>query len=118
MRRHASSTADAKPAIISPTIEATSGTMSDLKRSEVGGQGPAHHTLRLEDESRADRGMHDLLADRLPRKIIEPVAGAMRRDEMVRVDLLERLDGVADVVVAERRHDVKAADHRVHLVDA
>ena len=61
--------------------------------------------------------MHDLVAHRLPREIVETIAGAMRWDQVIRVDRFKCCDGFLDVVIAKRRNDMEAADHRVHLVD-
>ena len=69
-------------------------------------------------EDREQRGGDHLVAHGLAGEVVEPVAGAMGGDQEIGVDLLECGDGLPDVVVAERRHDVEAADHGVHLVDA
>src|SRR6476619_6867389 len=74
--------------------------------------------LAAEYEAHADRGMDHLVAERGTRQVVKAVAGAMRGDQIIRIDLAEFLDGRADVVVAERRHHVEAADHGQHLVDA
>src|SRR5690242_15131905 len=74
--------------------------------------------LAAEYEPHADRGMDHLVAERGTRQVVKAVAGAMRGDQIIRIDLAEFLDGRADVVVAERRHHVEAADHGQHLVDA
>ena len=74
--------------------------------------------LRPEHQPCADRRVDHLVAERGAGQIVEPVAGAMADDQVSRIDIAEFLDGLVDVVVAERRHDMEAADHGVHLVDA
>ena len=73
--------------------------------------------LTCEHKPHPYRGVNDLFAHGFAGEIIEPVAGAMRRDQNIGIDLLKCLNCLADVVVAERRHDMKTADNGVHLVD-
>src|SRR5262245_56939493 len=40
----------------------------------------------------------------------------MPGDQIIRIDLPEFRDGLADVVVAQRRNDMKSADHRMHFI--
>jgi hypothetical protein len=74
--------------------------------------------IRPEHQPRADRRMDHLVAQRGARQIVEAVAGAMTDDQIFRINGAEFLDGLVDVVVAERRHDVKAADHGKDFIDA
>src|SRR5262249_33278009 len=74
--------------------------------------------LTCEHKPRPYRGMNDLFSHGFASEIIEPVAGAMRRDQDIWIDFLECFNCLADVVVAERRHDMEAPDDGVHLVDA
>ena len=71
-----------------------------------------------EHEARPHRRVDHLVAQRIARQIVKAVARAVRRDEPVGVHLAESRDGLAAIVVAERRHDMEAADDGVHLVDA
>ena len=62
--------------------------------------------------------MNDLFAHGFASEITKAVAGAMRRDQDIGINFLECFNCLADVVVAERRHNMKAADDGVYLVDA
>jgi hypothetical protein len=42
----------------------------------------------------------------------------MARDQMIRIDLLKSRDDLPDVLVAQRRHDVEAANDRMDFLDA
>lgn len=62
--------------------------------------------------------MNDLFGHGFAGEIIKAIAGAMRRDQDIGINVLERFNCLADVVVAEGRNDMEAADDCVHLVDA
>src|SRR6516165_4651661 len=74
-------------------------------------------TVSIDSDHGIYRGVNDLFAQGLAGEIIEPVAGAMRRDQNIGIDLFKCFNCLADVVVAERRHDMETADDGVHLVD-
>src|SRR5262249_16228388 len=71
-----------------------------------------------EFEARSHSRVDHLVAERLPGEIVEAITGAMRCDQIIRIDLLEFLDRLRDVIIVQRRHDMKAADYRMHLANA
>jgi len=71
-----------------------------------------------ENKPRSDGGMDDLVAHLIAGDFEKPIPGAMPGNEIVGIDLLERRDDLPDVVVVQRRNDMKAADNSVHVPDA
>ena len=71
--------------------------------------------LRSENKPRLDRRVNDFVWQLGARDIIKSLAAAMSWDQVVWIDFLECCKDLVDIIVAEGRHDMKAADHRVHL---
>src|SRR5262249_28200243 len=78
---------------------------------------PARRLGFPEHEARSNRRVDHLVAERRTRKVVKTITCAMRGDQIVRVDCPEFLDRLVDVVVAEWRHYMEAADNGMHLVD-
>ena len=53
-----------------------------------------------------------------PGQIVKAVTRAVPDDNVFRIDRAELGNRLADVIVIERRHDVKSADHGEHLFNA
>src|SRR5690349_10777892 len=66
----------------------------------------------------AYRGADDLITQRGSGEIVEAIAGALADDDIFGINSAKFGNRLADVVVVERRHDVKPADDGEYLVDA
>ena len=55
------------------------------------------------------------IAELRPGEVIESITGAVAYDDVFGIDGAEFGDRLSDVVVIERRHDVKPADDGEHL---
>src|SRR5262249_15053423 len=67
-------------------------------------------------EARSHRRVDHLIAEHLSREIVEAITRAMPGDQIIRIDPPEFLDGFADVVVTQRRNDMKSADHGMDFI--
>ena len=75
-------------------------------------------TLGSEDESGSHGRVDDFVAELITGEVVKPFSGAMTGNQVIRIDLLQRRDDLSDVVVVERRNDMKAADDGMHLLEA
>src|SRR5512143_2527070 len=87
-------------------------------KTDMCGVTDPHHLGFPEHEARSNGRVDHLVAERRTRKVVETVAGAMRSNQIVWVDSPKFIDRLVDVVVAEWRHHMEAANDSVHLVDA
>src|SRR5512133_2330206 len=71
-----------------------------------------------EHNTRSDRRVDDFVGHLSPDQVVKSFACTVARYQIIDIDLLERRDDLPDVIVAQRRHDVEAADERMHLLDA
>ena len=53
-----------------------------------------------------------------PHKVVESLPRTMPRNQIIGIDLLESCDHLPNVLVGQWRHDVEAADDRVHFLNA
>jgi len=56
----------------------------------------------------------DLVSQLIAGKFIEPVSGAVAEHQVIRIDLFEVRKNSPNVIVVERRNDMKSADHGMH----
>ena len=76
------------------------------------------HSSTRKHKPRAHRGVDHPVTELGPGEIIEAVAGAVAGNDVFGIDRTEFGDHQPDVVVVERRYDVKPADDGEHLVNA
>src|SRR5215813_2036296 len=82
--------------------------------------GQSDHSLPLGDEgvTRSDIRLEHLTRHFPTDHVVKRLAHAVRRHEVVGIDLLECRDHLPEVVVVQRRNEMEAADHRVYLLHA
>jgi hypothetical protein len=81
--------------------------------SQKNGRPPLHDNTSgsSEAEPATDRRAHDTVRHFHARDVVELLAGAMRRDHVVRIHRLQPRDGPADVVFAQRWRQMESADN-------
>src|SRR5262245_37395560 len=71
-----------------------------------------------EGVTRSDVRLEHLTRHFPPDHVVKRLAHAVRRHEVVRIDLLECRDHLPEVVVVQRWNEMEAADHRVYVLYA
>ena len=76
------------------------------------------HNRCREHKPRANCGVDHPVTEFGPGEIVEAVTGAVADDDVFGIDGAEFGNRLSDVVVIERRHDVKPANDGEHLINA